>query len=432
MAELLRTAFGRRALLILAGALLLRIVIVLTTDHHLGADATQYDRYARSIAAADGYPPSNIALTGPTAFFPPLFPGIIGAIYWLTGDSLGAALLVQCLIGTAVVALIGLVCNQLWGGRVALVAMALAAIFPPFLVSVTTLLPEPLFIVLELAAVAAILEHRTSEHAYRWAVAAGIFVGLATLTRANGIVLIPPLLIGAIKARPLRSLPAVTQAMSLILAAVLVVSPWSIRNSLAFDRFLPLTTQANLALARNYNPGAESRPGHPSTPFTSEQLSNLVKRPGLDEAEIAEKAGSIGRDFAGDHPGYVIETLLRNTARTLGFMDGVELARASPTAAGANRELAAVGAYSFYFVAALALLGAFAPTTRRTPWWFWATPVLLWLSVAWLSAGRVKYRLPVDPFILMLASIAAVEIWERLRARLSPSIAGQPTAARSA
>jgi 4-amino-4-deoxy-L-arabinose transferase-like glycosyltransferase len=48
---------------------------------------------------------------------------------------------------------------------------------------------EPLFTVLELAAVIALLRHLRSG-ALAWAVAAGAFAGLAVLTRPNGALLI--------------------------------------------------------------------------------------------------------------------------------------------------------------------------------------------------------------------------------------------------
>ncbi len=417
MSARLRALFGGRAWLILFGALLLRVAIVKVTGNQLGGDAFEYDRYARSLASGHGYPLSSIAQSGPTAFFPPMYPGFLGTVYGLTGDSLTAARLAQALLGTLVVALIGVVCHQIWNRRIALVAMAAAAVYPPFLLAATTLLSEPLFLVFELAALVAVLEHRISSHRYRWAVVAGALAGLAILTRANGVVLLVPLVFGVVRPRPRLALRSYAQPLVLVAVALLVVAPWSVRNCVVFDRFLPLTTQADVAAARNYNPTAASQSKAPNTPRNTKRLLRLV-RAAPDEAEVASRAGALGRRYMVHHPGYVIETVMRNSARALGFMDGRTRARQSATTEGASLLLAGAGVYSFYVFGGLALVGALAPAARRAPWWVWAIPVLLWLSVAWLAAGRPRYRIPVDPFVIMLAGIALVEGWDRLRLRL--------------
>src|SRR5690348_9268250 len=105
--------------LVVLVALLVRVAIVLATANHLGGDAIEYDRFARSIAAGNGYPASDIAAGGPTAFFPPLFPFLLGGIYAITGNDITVARLVLALLSTATVALIGVCCWQLWGRRIA-------------------------------------------------------------------------------------------------------------------------------------------------------------------------------------------------------------------------------------------------------------------------------------------------------------------------
>src|SRR5207248_9682155 len=66
----------------------------------------------------------------------------------------------RALLGTAVVALTGLVAFQLWGRRAAIASLALAALYPPLVIAGVSLFSEPLFIACVLAAVAAALRAR--------------------------------------------------------------------------------------------------------------------------------------------------------------------------------------------------------------------------------------------------------------------------------
>src|SRR5919197_2670526 len=70
---------------VLLVALLARLAFVgLTPGYELSHDPADYDKYARSIATGHGYP--DAAAPGrPTAYRPPGFPYLLGAVYKLTG-----------------------------------------------------------------------------------------------------------------------------------------------------------------------------------------------------------------------------------------------------------------------------------------------------------------------------------------------------------
>src|SRR5215218_9467190 len=160
----------RVAFALLAAALLLRLAFVLATPGYAPQhDDRDYDRLACGLVAGDGYtragpatPPQGCGEgpTGrPTAFRPPGFPMFLAAVYTVT-EPLGierwtAARVAQALLGTAVVALLGVVAWLLFGRRTALVTMALGAVFPPMVVLGGSLLGETLFVALMLAALAA-------------------------------------------------------------------------------------------------------------------------------------------------------------------------------------------------------------------------------------------------------------------------------------
>lgn len=73
--------------------------------------------------------------------------------------------------------------------------------------------------------------------------------------------------------------------------------------------------------------------------------------------------------------------------------------------AGVGRRYAQLNRVSFWLLAALALAGAWSAAARAAPRWLWLLPVLLWLSTV-VTIGTVRYRTPIDPFVVLLAATA--------------------------
>src|SRR4051794_35618347 len=221
----------------------------------LVADARDYDGHAVSIAQGEGYS-DRLATGRPTAFRPPGYTYLLGGVYRLTGvwerpapERVKVARRMQVGIGTVLVAAIGLLAAQLWGAVVALASMALAAVYVPLVTMSGTVMSEPLFAVFMLGAVSAVLQHRRSVHRYRWALAGGVLAGAAVLTRANGLILLVPLGFAVWALRPRWSVRALGPPLALGIVALLVVSPWTVRNARKFHAFIPVTTQLGSALA---------------------------------------------------------------------------------------------------------------------------------------------------------------------------------------
>src|SRR4051812_49783188 len=102
-------------------------------------DGLDYDGHAVSIARTGRFS-DRLAYGRPTAFRPPAFPYLLGEVYKATGVAhadaarrVVVARRTQVVIGTVLVAAIGLLAAQLFGGGAALVALALAAGFLPLL-----------------------------------------------------------------------------------------------------------------------------------------------------------------------------------------------------------------------------------------------------------------------------------------------------------
>jgi 4-amino-4-deoxy-L-arabinose transferase-like glycosyltransferase len=390
------------------------------------SDAADFDRHAISLADGDGYPEPLDVLGGgdASAFRPPLYPFALAAVYLVSGtdDQSSrwlAGRLEQAVIGTLIVALIALVALQLWGRRPALIAAAIGAVYPPLILAGTSLLTEPLFTALLLAGVAALLRYRAADHRARWLVAAGACAGLASLTRGNGIAIILIFALGAWVVRPRWSWRALAAPAALVACAALVVVPWTIRNAVELDAFVPVTDQTGVAIGGQYNDLAKDTGWSWVGPWQVPEYSSLYAGEPLGEVELGRELTSRGVDYAIDHPGSVPSVAFNNALRLLSLKDPVDFERASAPVVGEPRGLAEASVYSFWVLALFAIAGAFSPLARRLPAFVWAIVPLLVISIV-LVAGSARYRAPLEPVFILLAA-AAVEWALSSRARWRPS-----------
>jgi 4-amino-4-deoxy-L-arabinose transferase-like glycosyltransferase len=418
---------------IVAVALIARIaVIAADTGYVPQQDAWDYDRHARSIAEGDGYPPSYYAADGgPSALRAPGYPYFLGFIYSFTGDSITAARIANVLLGALAVWLTYLVVRRLWGARPALVAAAIAAVFPPLVLLSRDLLSESLFVALELGTVLCVLEYRRFRD-LRWAAAAGLLGGLAALTRNPGPALAIPVLIGLWVFRPRLSRTALKAPALALAVMLLAVLPWTIRNAVEFDAFVPITSGTGFAAAGTYNELSYGESTHPAawrTPRFVPEDASLFRRRGIDEATLDAELRHNATSFAADHPGYVLKVTGWDLVRMFEIASGSVVGEfgeevnirgiGSADLTSERIGLAIVGALALIGVGAMiATRGADAAArVRPGPIFFWLVPLFLLLVSAPIN-GLPRQRIPIDPFLITLAALGAVWAWDRIGARV--------------
>ena len=390
------------ALALLAVALAVRVAFVLATPGYtLVHDAIDYDHHAQSIAQGHGF---ALSYGRPTAFRPPAYPLFLAGVYRVTGvadapvdDRVFVARLANVGVGVGIVALIGLIALQLWGRREALVALALAAIYVPLITVGQAVMSEPLFALCMLASLACALRGK----AYRWAVLAGVFAGLAILGRANAIILLAPLAIAVWRG------PG--PPLALIVAAALTVAPWTIRNQLVLHHFVPVSTQLGSALAGTYNDDARLDRENPASWRSLKRVSEYralmapIRR--TNEAVLEQRLRTAALRYVRAHPGYVATVAWWTTRRMLD-LGGMDWSIHTASTISVGRRWAIAGVVCFWVFAALALAGAFTRRARAAPLWVWAFPALMYLSVVFLVVETPRYRTAIDPFVVLLAALA--------------------------
>ena len=432
--NLLAASRGHRCLaVIVLLALAVRVAVVAADGGYEPAnDAFEYDYTARSIAAGDGYPRSGYLLHGgPTAIRAPGYPYLLGGVYALSDDSRTAGRLAGAALGALAVLLLYLISKRIWGRRIGLIAATMAAVFPPLVLLSRDLVSESLFIAVMLGALLCAIEFRRSGGALRWAASAGALCGLAALTRNAGLVLLLPVVLGVWAPRSrLRQATLAAPALALACAA-LVTAPWIARNAVEFGRFVPVTTSGGIAAAGTYNDASRGDSGSHGawrTPQVLPQFAPLFVTRGIDEATLDAELRRDARDFAWQHPEYAVETSVWNFLRLFEIVGGsvVDDEGRVVDDRGIGSAIPAPERAGLAIAVALALLGVFAILQARStsragreapqipsgPLFLWLAPILM-IAIALPVAGLPRYRLPADPFLLILSAVGLAWLWDR-------------------
>jgi 4-amino-4-deoxy-L-arabinose transferase-like glycosyltransferase len=398
---------------LIALALLLRLAYVLANPQPaIRGDALHYDDIASNLAAGHGFSMSSVNLLpadrppdggpGPTARRPPLYPVFLAIVYRVAGHGYGAVLILQALIGALTCWIIYALCRATLRDRTAaLVALAMAAVYPPFVRYCGDLLTETLFLFLTVAAFLAAWRAMTAGGAARTALA-GALGGLAALCRPTAVFFLPleGLLLIAAVSGPGRARSWSAHMAVYATAFCLVLSPWVIRNYAVFDSFIPGFTSAGYNLfmgtypeshgLANVNPSA-----HP------EQLRARLKGVGEVRADAIYRRAALRN--VETHPFEYLKLVGMKTLRGwFVIKPGHEW---TPT----PLSLAGHGA-----LLVLAFIGALWNRKRH----LFGVIVLASGAAAFtgfhaLVVSNLRYNLPAVPFAMILASAALAAIASR-------------------
>jgi 4-amino-4-deoxy-L-arabinose transferase-like glycosyltransferase len=216
------------------------------------ADERDYVGLAQRLATSGRYILPN---GHPTAFRPPLWPGVLALFTRLGVGVIGLRIVNVAFLSGTVVSLYAVV-RRIGGVRAGLLAAMLLSVYPLAIYTATTLYPESLALFLVTIAVLATL---CSANATRrigsagFAAAAGLAFAATAMTAPVYIIIALPSSVWLFNR--LRCAGRRTWA-PLLLAGVLLVGPaaWGLRNAIVLDEFVPLATNGGLNLLLGNSP----------------------------------------------------------------------------------------------------------------------------------------------------------------------------------
>lgn len=207
------------------------------------SDANHYDGIARNLAAGLGFSHRYPALARhSTAFRPPGFPSLLGALYTIFGARVAVGQCLNLALGVVVVLLVRRVASEVGGPAAGIAAASLVAIYPPLVANDVVLLSEPLGLCLLLGAILCLLRNHFT--------AGAVLSGLLCLTWTSGQGFLLVVAVWVLVQVGWR------KAVRFALVGMAVVLPWVIRNEIQVGTPL-LVTSNGFNLAAVYSPEAQ-------------------------------------------------------------------------------------------------------------------------------------------------------------------------------
>ncbi|MGQ0823427.1 MAG: ArnT family glycosyltransferase [Actinomycetota bacterium] len=422
--------FWGRLLVIAFIALLVRIAFVVTVDPDAPdiGDASAYHLLANNLADGRGYiRPFDYSLLGierATAEYPPLFPAALAVPSLAGADSIDAHRVFLAVIGAGTAVLVGLLGRRVAGKRAGLIAAALAACWPMLFLSEAIVMAEAIYAPLVTAAILGAYRALDAPTPARFA-ALGVVLGLATLTRTEGL-LLAVVLVVAICTR-LRGVDvrhrmvAATLALS---ALIVVVAPWTVRNAIRLDAFVPVSTNAaTLVDGANCDPVYSGRQlglwretfsqfgdaarTHPQSEACFEGFA--IADPGFEEAEVAKRHLRAGAGYARDHVGSLPKIATVRILRTWGvYAPGQQIDFESLE--GRPRAWQRAGTTMHWFALPFAIAGIVICVRLRVPIGPLLAPIIAVTAVAAATYGQQRFRVAAEPVILVAAAVGMSEL----------------------
>lgn len=235
-----------------------------------------------------------------TVYRAPLWPAIIAGIVGLLGQHAELPRYFLCLVGSGTCVLVYVFARDLFGWRVGLLAGLAAAIYPELYIYDGWLYTESLYIFLFFAFCYAVYRLQRDRKRANW-IWCGVLLGLLSLTRPNGILVLVLFLFWAVimgwrKALPWRVLAKSAAGITLI-TAILVV-PWTIRNYNVSHAFVPVATGDGTVLLGAYNTMSVYSPSY-SGGYPGSWINPLLSSPAIGHKypDFCVPTCEVGRDI---------------------------------------------------------------------------------------------------------------------------------------
>ncbi len=336
-----------------------------------------------------------------TAEHPPLY-SVLLAVPSLVGlDSPDAQRLAGAVFGAVTIVALGLLGRRLAGERAGLIAAGLAAVYPTLVVADGALMSETLqgaLVALALLAAYRLFDEPTAGRA----AVLGVVTALAALTRGEALLLLPLILIPL-----LRSPEGRRAALVSVVAFVVVLTPWTVRNWIVFDRPVAIATNSGTAIA-----GANCDQTFAAGDMLGGWYPPCIREhPGKNEAEHHAEALREGVRYARDHSGRLPVVLAARVGRVWSVYKPFSIPE------GRSVRVQKLGVLLFYLLVPLALAGAIYLRRRGVVTWILVTPFIIVTVTALTTYGNLRFREPAELAVVVLAAVAL----DRLLPRRTPA-----------
>jgi tetratricopeptide (TPR) repeat protein len=369
-------------------------------------DSATYHAWAQRIAAGD--------LLGSGVFYlAPGYPYFLGAVYRIFGVRFDVVYILQMAMDLGIILALWGITRAAFGEPAGLVAAVLWTFFrfaPFYAGKMSAETPGAFWLVMSVWVIMGALERGS----WRRAVGAGLLMGLAIVTRAFLLLMLPLLCLAILGTRGFSRRGAVT--VGLLLGAALVIFTVTFRNLIVTGHWTLISANSGIVLYAGNNPDARGFPTHLEG-ISSNVDEQWIEVQGLVEEEIGRRPTPGDVDaywrkkvwaFVREKPMRFIALLLRKALLSISDEEFSDMYFA---AYEKERFIQSLGAFwlTMAVVVPAGLMGIMR-SSGSSYRWILLCPVITIALVLLIFSVTERYRFLSTPFLCVFASLAVTRM----------------------
>jgi SAM-dependent methyltransferase len=379
------------------------VYVLVTWDHQLVGDEPEYHMEAAFIADGKWFWSSTpYGIPHESAWKTPGYPTFVGILYAIGGVKPNAVMLLQVLVfGPLTITLTWLLGRRLFGSWVGTAAAFVAAVHPFVWQFEARLFAETLATPLTLGILLLVLDRRPIMCNV---VAAGALSGVLILVKPSALHILAAVVVALLAGWGWRA--GAQRAAVALGVCVLVIAPWTIRNAIEFDSFLPLSVQDS-GIYGVFNDDAAHDEDHPWIwrPRTTRDIALFNPAHPLPDDELRAELRDRAFEYIEDHPSSVPKALFWNGVTRFWDVRDPDEALNEVQFQGRSRTLTWIGLVIWWVMLPLGLAGLWMARRRRGLVLPLAAMFVL-ATFVYVGNSGTRYRAPFEPVMAVLACSA--------------------------
>ena len=385
------------ALIIFFLALILRVITVIDMQAPTKGDPLSYDTLARSIIDRLEF---SYVHGKPISWRPPLYPLFLAIIYSIGKYSYLLVGIFQAVIGSLTCVFIYWIAREFFVQTVAVIGGLISACYLYFVVSTKFLMSEVLFIFLFTFSIYYFIKGLRRSFLFRDIALAGFLLGLATLTRSITLLLPIFIFIFIFLSRRANLKILIRSFIIALIFFLIPVSIWTTRNYLVHRSFILVSSNGgvNFFVGNTPDENGRYRVRGPSKKEILEIEGNESK---LEAAKVSKLYFKKALDYIFKHPKVVARLIVMKFAFFWSPFDWYFFG--------------SKGVYNYHygFIFPFSLLGIFLCSRRWKEYGLLYLPVCYFTSISLLFHIEPRYRMPIDPFLIIFASYGLFHLFQK-------------------
>lgn len=396
-------------------SLVLRLIALwLVPTPHLSTNAeTAYLGGARLISEGEGFADPLYPV-----FAPPLYAVFIALGTLLFGSEQFPIKLFQIILDSFTSVLVYVIVRKIIGHKVAVLSGVGWAMYPFSIYATLYIGSEAMFTFLLSLFVLLVLQ--VVQHPQSWKLygAAGMVLGIATLTRGTTQFL-PIFLLGGLLVM-YRYLPkgAVKGYLIFFLSYAVILSPWALRNYLVLHEFVPVATGGSVLLQGASDEFLTIENKKKYEAYFEELKGRGIHMPSNEDGPVA-----MDRFYVRAGLESYRMRLEKDPLSIVPFMI-MKFGRLWYSTESGNNEFVILCINSLIYVPAF--IGLWVAWSRYSQFlWILGPVILYFILLHWLTLPLFRYILPVMPFIIALAGLGTITVLDQYWEKVSPKPSGR-------